>query len=96
MNEGKMELWGVPENGSTPERLLKIDDDITAYQKSLSSGEFFFTMNGVNYRNLRIKRSSIKSYVDHVRRRGTEGSAAPEGKTDDIVKEQQSSRERWF
>lgn len=68
INESRMEVWGVPENGSKPEKLVSVDDDASAYRKSREGDPFFLMMNGVYYRDLQIKRSTIKSYVEHVRR----------------------------
>lgn len=67
INEGRMEVVGTPENGSKSERLACVDDDATAYRKSREGESFFLMMNGVYYRNIQIKKSTIKSYADHVR-----------------------------
>ena len=67
INEGRMEVWGVPENGSKPVRLLKVDDDATAYRKFKEGDSEFLMMEGVYFRDLEIKRSTIKSYAEHVR-----------------------------
>jgi len=67
VNEGKMEVWGVPENGSRAEMLTSVDDDATGYRKFREGDPLFFMMDGVYYRDLLIKRSTIKSYAEHVR-----------------------------
>lgn len=72
INEGKMEVWGVPENGSRPEKLVNVDDDATAYRQFREGDPLFLMMGGVYYRDLRIKRSTIKSYVEHTWRNEAE------------------------
>lgn len=72
INEGRMEVWGVPENGTSPERLVSVDDDATAYRRSREGDSMFLMMDGVYYRDLQIKRSTIKSYVEYVRRHDAE------------------------
>ena len=67
VNENQMEVWGTPENGSKPERLENVDDDANAYRRSREGDSFFLMMDGVYYRDLQIKRSTIKSYAEHVR-----------------------------
>ncbi len=67
INEGKMEVWGIPENGSA-QRISHVEDDMDAYRKSREGDAMFLMMDGVYYRDLQIKRSTIKSYVEHVRR----------------------------
>ncbi|OUS22316.1 hypothetical protein A9Q95_04810 [Rhodobacterales bacterium 59_46_T64] len=72
INEGMMEVWGIPENGSKREQITHVEDDMGAHRKSLDEGQFFLMMDGAYYRDLRIKRSTIKSYVEHVRRHDAE------------------------
>lgn len=79
INEGKMEVWGIPENGSKPERLEKVDDDATAYRKSREGDSFFLMMDGVYYRGLQIKRSTIKSYAEYVRKHDADLKARVKG-----------------
>ena len=63
INNGQMEVWGIPENGATAERLDRVDDHAAAFPDAVQSGDEFLMMSGVRYRDLRIRRSSIKSYV---------------------------------
>lgn len=67
INEGKMEVRGVPENGSERERLTEVDDSVAAYRKSREGDVLFLMMDGVYYRDLQIKKTTIKSYVEYVR-----------------------------
>ena len=46
---------------------MSVEDDANAYRKSREGDAFFLMQNGVYYRDLQIKRSTIKSYVEHVR-----------------------------
>ncbi|NVK15027.1 MAG: hypothetical protein HWE35_12735 [Rhodobacteraceae bacterium] len=72
VNEGLIEVWGVPENGSRRERIVQAEDSTAAYRKSREGDALFLMMGGVYYRDLLIKRSTIKSYVEHVREHDAE------------------------
>lgn len=67
INAGLMDVWGTPENGSKAEKLTEVDDDFNAYRKSREGDSLFLMKDGVYYRDLQIKKSTIKSYAEHVR-----------------------------
>jgi len=66
INEGQIEAWGTPENGSRQERLTHAEDSFEAYKKSPKGDALFLMMNGVYYRGIVVRRSSIRSYVMHI------------------------------
>lgn len=67
IKEGQMDVWGVPENGSMSEKITDPDDSVQAHRKMREGNPEFIMQDGVYYQDLKIRRSSIKSYVIHVR-----------------------------
>ena len=78
VNEGQMEVWGVPENGSASEKITHADDDMTSYVLARNGDSDCLAMNGVRYRNLKFRRSGIKSYVLHIREHDGELKGRPQ------------------
>lgn len=68
VNDGVMEVWGVPENGSKPARLKDVEDDGLAHRRFLEGDPLFLMMDGVYYLDLKVKRSTIETYAKCVMR----------------------------
>lgn len=67
INEGHLEVWGIPENGSKEERLKEVDVSNASWRQWREGGPLTIQSNGIYYRDLRIKRSTVRSYAEHIR-----------------------------
>jgi hypothetical protein len=67
INEGHLEVWGVPENGSKEERLKSVDVSYPSWRQWREGGALSIQSNGIQYRDLRVKKSTIRSYAEYIR-----------------------------
>ena len=68
IKEGQMEVWGVPENGSKAEKLTNPSTTSDEHLKNRERDQDSIKQNGVYYRGLTIRRSSIRSCLELLRK----------------------------
>lgn len=72
IDAGQIEVWGVPKNGSVERRINQADTHHEAFSDQGGGGDLPVMMDGVYYHKLRIRRSSLRSYVDHIEKHDAE------------------------